>query len=175
MTSLGQAYLPLFKQSFSTYSNYFKERNRRLQHYLFPLYMLLLVSSNYLFEVLYGGRFGEAVLIFDLMILLIILRFINTNAIFISLDEEKTLFTITWQEVLVNIAVSLSLLPILGLAGIVAGTLIANLFEKIRSVWYLHKIRGITWQDYMPSGTYWFYSLLLLMIFVIKHILLTIF
>lgn len=175
MTSLGQAFLPLFKESFAKYKNFYRERNRRMQQYLFPFYILLMLSSQYVFEVLYGGRFSEAVLIFDLMILLICLRFINTNAIFISLDEEKALFTISWQEVMINIVFSLCLLPIWGLAGIVVGTLVANLFEKIRSVWYLRKIRGIYWQDYMPSGTYWFYSLLLLAIFVIKHILLTIF
>jgi hypothetical protein len=175
MTSLGQAYLPLFKENFSVYKHQYVERNRRLQHYLFPLYAALLIGSNFLFNVLYGGRFVEAVLIFDLMILLICLRFINTNAILVALGEEKALFSISWQEVIVNVVVSLCLLPAWGLAGIVVGTLVANLFEKIRSVLYLQKKKGLTWHDYMPSGTYWLYTLLLLTIFLLKHILLTIF
>jgi O-antigen/teichoic acid export membrane protein len=174
LTALGQASIPGFTTSLTITIVSFKKRTNRLMMILFPIYTIFLIVSNLLFKWFYGGQFSEAVILFDVMLLVIILRFINTNSLIISINKESALFWIAFKEIVINIAVSLILLPFMGLVGIVIGTLISFTYERIASVKLLQE-NNIAIGTYLPVKTFILFGGLIVSVFIAKQFLLTIF
>jgi O-antigen/teichoic acid export membrane protein len=174
LTALGQASIIGFSTDLAYTLESFKKRTRRLMSILFPAYISFLLGSNLIFKWFYGAQFTEAVLLFDVMLLVVILRFINTNSLIISIHKERALFWIALKENIINIVVSLVLIQVMGLIGIVIGTLLAFIYEKIASVKLLQE-NNIPIGTYVPLKTFTAFSALLVCTFIAKQFLLTIF
>jgi peptidoglycan biosynthesis protein MviN/MurJ (putative lipid II flippase) len=71
------------------------------------------------------------------------------------------------MEIILNIALTLFLIPYYGVVGVAVATVIINFIEKLVLVGYNYFELGIKPGEYTPIALYVFYSLVLITIFVL--------
>ena len=147
-----------------------KIRSGQLMHYLFSITILLLLSSDMLFNFLYGSRFQESVILFDCMLLVVIARSIFPQTIIIGLQRNEIMHKVGWLEFILNAILSVILMYWIGLLGIVMATVIAYTFEKLYLAIQLKKHYNLSWQQYSLPIPYILWSTGLIAIFVLKHL-----
>ncbi|MEM1319783.1 MAG: polysaccharide biosynthesis C-terminal domain-containing protein [Bacteroidota bacterium] len=142
-----------------------KEKSRRMYHWLFPVSILLMLSSDYLFPLIFNPDFAESATIFKVYLLALISRALLPYTLMMGLKQTRPILLISILEMLVNIGLSLWLVQVFGLPGIALATVIAYLFEKLAMIGWLKIKFGIAPSAYTDFGWYWGYGLLLLLSF----------
>lgn len=145
-----------------------KARSLRLFHLLFPLSILLMVLSPYLFPWFFNADFAKSVPVFQIYLFVIISRLVFSSTLMIGLKANTPLAWIGGFELLINIGLSLYLGQKMGLVGIALGTLIAFSFEKVVQCIYLSKKHGISPKEYIDFRWFFGYSALLLIAFLLS-------
>ncbi len=168
--ALSGAVIPLLSSSLESGLAQLKKRALSWMHILFPLCMALVLSSTYLFEWLYSERFTESVVLFDVMLLLVVSRLIFPQSILLAKGAYRLIFKVSIFEILLNIAVSICLLHYFGLIGIVMGTVIAFLFEKIIMIFIIRKRYQIPLNSYHSWQWHLLYTILLCTTLISKYI-----
>jgi O-antigen/teichoic acid export membrane protein len=157
-----------------------KSRSRRLMHLLFPLSIVLLIFSEPLYQFVFTKSFGPSSVIFDIYLLLVISRVIFPQTVLLSMGKTRTLLRATLLEWTVNLVLNLGFIVILisagllddyGLQAIAMVTVLAYLFEKL---YLAHKLKqqGIWVKTYTPVKEWMFYSILIVLVFVVKMVFL---
>ena len=108
-----------------------KYRSIRLMHLCFPIVAVFILFSPVLFEFFFGSEYRDSALIFNIYLLLTLTQIVFPQSIMISRGDTKLLWYISLAELAVNVLASLTLMKYFGIIGIVWGTLIAYVFEKI--------------------------------------------
>ena len=144
-----------------------RHRSRRLINLLFPVTILLLLGSNWIFIHMFNPSFRPAADVFMVYLLLIISRLVFPQTILIGLQKTKPVMIASILEVIFNIILTLILMPIYKLTGVVLATVIVFIFEKIGLMTYLYYKMGIKPQRYIPVKLYLFYCIILIGIFVL--------
>ena len=130
----------------------------RLMHLFFPITIILMLTSPFLFSWIFGPDFVTSSAIFNTYLLLMIARWIFPHALIIALREEKVLVQISVVELLMNISLSIVLVSIFGLVGVALATVFAFLGEKLMLIFFLYKKYQLRWGAYIPLRTWWLYS-----------------
>src|SRR5258706_3059940 len=91
-----------------------------------------------LFEYVFGIQYRSSALIFNIYLLLTLTQLIFPQSIMTARGDTKILWYVSLAELTVNVISSLLLMRTLGLIGIVWGTLIAYIFEKMVLLIILH-------------------------------------
>ena len=138
-----------------------KSKTLNLFHWLFPLSIVLMLTSSWWFPKVFNPDFLESASVFNVFLLVIISRLIFPQTILIALGKTKMVLYISILETIINIILSVILVQYFGLIGIAFGTVLAYLFEKIAIAIYLSFQHGISFSKYTPVGWFLFYSLLL--------------
>jgi O-antigen/teichoic acid export membrane protein len=159
----------MLSRDFATGVLALRKRNTTLMHLTFPVYFFVLIFSNTLFFYLYQDRFEASVILFDITILLVLVRWFNPQHLLIVLGEDKYLMQATIVEISLNILLSMYLFLQFGLIGIVSATLLAFLVEKGILALFLYKKRRVAVGVYHNWRIYTLYSVLLIIAFVIKY------
>lgn len=152
-------------------SNACKELKRgttKLMHYLFPLSIITLLFSKYLFPIIFNPTFGDSAIIFNIYILLIITRFGFSRAILIGFQKTKLIFYSSLIEIIINVALSLIFINVWGIVGVAYATVIAYIFEKSILIIVLKTKYKINLKSYLNIRIYLIYSLLLVIGFIIS-------
>lgn len=173
VNSLSHAMLPVFaRNSLASSLSKLKANSLQLMHFLFPLSIVILFLSHWLFELLFTSSFLFSAKIFNIYLLLIIVRIVFPETILIGKQITGVFLKVSFVEIVVNIACSLVFVKYYGLTGIVYATLIANLLERI-ILMRIVKVRfKIKLNDYVPLRWYSFYSLMVIISFIIVENLL---
>ncbi|MBX2875896.1 MAG: polysaccharide biosynthesis C-terminal domain-containing protein [Saprospiraceae bacterium] len=143
-----------------------KARSLRLFHLLFPLSILLMILSPFLFPWIFNADFEKSVPVFQVYLFVIISRLVFSSTILIGLKANRVLTWIGACELLINIALSFYLGQKFGLVGIALGTLVAFTFEKAAQCIYLSRKHGISPKEYLDFRWFFGYSALLLTAFL---------
>ncbi len=146
--------------------NRMKSGSRRLWNQLFPLGILLMAGSKYIFPIVFNEQFTTSYIYFNIYLLLIIPRLLFPQSVFISRGWTRLQLNISIAEFVINIGSSLLLMQWIGLPGIAFGTLIAYFFEKLTMAIILNR-RGIPLNRYTHVNSYLLYSLALVGVFLI--------
>lgn len=101
---------------------------------LMALAGVLMILSPILFSSVLGVDFYAAHVVFSTMLLVLPSRLIQTQALLLSEDLQRVIVPIGLAETAINVAVSLALLPLVGLLGIAIGTVVAYTFERVAYV-----------------------------------------
>lgn len=148
-----------------------KTNSRKMILRYFPLAGLLLMTSHFLFPIVFNDSFQKSFEVFDVYLLLIISRFVFPQSILIGLQKNKTMLFVSFAELLVNVLCSLVLVQYFGYIGVAFGTVIAYLFEKVLLV-YLLKIRlMVNPSNYLPFPSLLISTIIIILLFVIKKLL----
>ena len=108
-----------------------KSRSVRLMHMCYPIVAVFILFSPVLFEFFFGQEYRTSALIFNIYLLLTLTQTFFPQSIMTSRGDTKLLWYISLAELVVNVVSSLILMKYFGIIGIVWGTLIAYVFEKI--------------------------------------------
>lgn len=164
--ALGTALVPQIAENPESALPEIKSKSRKLFHLLFPVSIMLMLTSKWLFPLVFNTDFRESVLIFNIFLLVIISRLIFSRTILVGLQDNRVILLISLIELAANISLSWWLIRELGLAGVAWGTLLAISLEKVMITLYVYYRYRIGWQDYTDLRWLGGYSLLLVLAFV---------
>ena len=143
----------------------------RLMHLLFPLSILLLIASDWLFRTVFGPAFAGAAIIFDIYLLLAIPRLIFPQSLLRAHQMTRLMGLSAGIELFANVALSLLGMYLFGIAGIAAATVLAYLLEKTILVAYCKSRLGISFRSYTAAGWWAAYAAALSAAWALKYLL----
>lgn len=148
-----------------------KNGTRRLMHYIFPITLIILLTSKYLFPIVFNENFTNSVYIFNVYILIIITRFIFSRIILIGIHKTRIIFYSSIIELVVNVVLSIILINICGIVGVAIGTVVSYIIEKFYLVFYLKRKEKIKLSDYVDLKVYFLYTCALGICFLLSFII----
>ena len=136
-----------------------RKKSAQLMHIFFPLTIVLLLTSRYIYPFVFNESFVYSSLIFNIYLLLIIPRVLFPQTILTGLQHTKFLLLSSILEISLNVSLSIWLAGKIGLQGIALGTLIAYLFDKIFLILVNKFVYKIGLSQYLNTGAFCIYSI----------------
>jgi O-antigen/teichoic acid export membrane protein len=165
--SLSMAMLPRFAQkNIESPLAEFRSEVYRLHWMLFPISILLLLTSHWFFPLVFNPQFEGSAIIFNISLLLVISRVLFPQTLLIAKKMNKIQVWASFFEICMNVGFSLWLSTLIGIKGVAYGTLIAYLFEKIFLMIACKKLLNISPAKYLPLKIYIISTTLLVLTFV---------
>lgn len=143
-----------------------KSASLTLMHRLFPLCIILLIISQWVYPVVFNATFTDSFIYFNIYMLLLIPRLLFPHSILLGLNKQKSIMMASIVEFTLNIAISLILLHFIGLQGIAYGTVIAFVVNKTILLFTL-KQQGVAPSAYIPINQLTTYSVVLVITFIL--------
>ena len=143
-----------------------RRRSRTLFHLLFPISILLLLTSQWFFPIVFSPEFEGSIVVFNTYLLIIVSRLIFSRTILVGLKDNNMVLIISVIELTINIVLSILFIRTWGLGGIAMATVIAYMTEKLLISGYLFRKYGIRLGEYTDLKWYVGYSILLIAAFV---------
>lgn len=168
--AFSSAAIPKFATNIEEGLSLIKENSLKLLNTFFPITILLMFSSKYLFRYVFDFNFTASATIFNIYLLLIISRLLFPQTILNGLGKNRFLVVSALTETILNITLSLFLMQFYGTAGIAMATVIAHLADKLLLIVYCKFQLKIEPTQYIEVSQYIFYSGLLLIIFYLLSI-----
>ncbi|MBN1925542.1 MAG: oligosaccharide flippase family protein [Prolixibacteraceae bacterium] len=171
--SLGMAMLPRFAgKNIDSPLAELRSEVSRLTWFLFPVSVVLLLSSHWLYPLVFNPQFEASATIFNIYLLLVISRVLFPQTILISKKINRTIVRASLFEVIINAGFSIFLANKIGMVGVAYATFIAYLLEKIYLVIALKRKFGITPGKYLPLKVYFISSFFLIATFILVEFIL---
>ncbi len=142
-----------------------KHGSQRLMHRLFPVTIILIIFSRFLFGHVYSSAFVGSAAIFNVFMLLTISRLIFPQTVLTGLLKNKQMLLFGGIEWIINLVLDFVFLYWFGLIGIAYATVIAYYVERAIQVNYLSKI-GYAPASYIPVKVWGVYSLVVVGVYV---------
>jgi len=149
-----------------------REKSLKMMNYLFPLSMVLVLISHWLYPIIYNENFAGSASVFNIYLLLIISRLVFPQTIVIGLRKTRVMFFFSFVEVIVNVGVSLLLICSYGILGVAFGTIVAHFVEKALLIMYCTIKLKIPIGRYIPIFPLLAYSVILIVFFIAAESLL---
>ncbi len=147
--------------------NKLKKKSKELMHILFPISIALLVSSNYIFPLIFNSSFTKSSGVFNIFLFLVISRLIFPQTILLGLRRNKIILFAAFTELIINVVLSFVLIKYYGINGIALATVIAYFYEKTFLTIYNYKILKINPKSYIAFKPLIIYSVIMIVIFFI--------
>ena len=157
------------KDKLSGTLNSLKNRSAGLMHLLFPVSILFLMLSHWLYPRIFNPDFAESAVIFNIYLLLIISRLVFPHTILIGLKKTHIIMYASFAELIVNVALSIIFINYWGIEGIAFATVIAYAVQKVIWMVYNKSVLGISPKDYIPVNVLAVYSLITLTVFYFTY------
>jgi O-antigen/teichoic acid export membrane protein len=142
-----------------------KIESAKLMNLLFPLSIVLLLTSYWIYPLIFRQEFIESAKIFNVYILLLISRMIFPQSVVLALQKTNVIFKVALIEIIVNVTVSYLLMLKFGLIGVAYGTVVAFLIDKLLLSVYLGRL-GIKFSHYVPLKLWAWYSVSLAIVYL---------
>lgn len=164
-SALSAAMIPALATNLEEGLAQLKVRSLRLFHLLFPLSILLMLTSKYFFPIVFTEAFAESALVFNAFLLITVSRVLFPRSVLMALHSNQIALLSSVVELIFIVALSLILAPWFGLTGIALGTTLGASLEKIILCIYLDRQFGIGVSQYTDMKWWAGYSVLLLAAF----------
>ncbi len=164
--AFGTAMLPEVANNLEASLRAIRKKSLKLFHLLFPLSILMVLTSEWLFPLVFNEDFHASALIFNIFLLVTASRLVFSRTILVGLNANRMIFYFSVLELAFNIVLSFALVSFLGLAGIAVGTVAAYALEKVLLCWYLYRKFGIGIGRYTDMRWYLLYSSLMVLAFL---------
>jgi len=125
-------------------------------------------AAPVLFPIVFNPDFKDSALIFNIYLLLLISRVLFPQTILIGLKKTGFILWVSVIELVINVALSLILVQIMGLIGVAVATVIAFACEKIMMISYNYFQLKIPLSSYLNVRMYVLYSGLLVGSFLLS-------
>ena len=168
--AFSSAMLPEVGKSLFPALKAIKLKSLKLFHLLFPISILLLLSSKYWFTWVFSAAFEESIIVFDTYLLIISSRLLFSRTILMGLKDNQMVLYISILEFLINIGLSFLFIGWWGLPGVAMATVLAYLIEKFLICFYLYKKHQIPLKRYAAIGWWSAYSGVLFFLYFIQNV-----
>lgn len=140
----------------------------RLMHLLFPLTLVLIMTSHYLYPIVFRPEFSISADVFNVYLLLVISRMLFPQSIIIAANRTGIIFKTSLIEIFTNVTASYLLMLKYGIMGVAYGTVIAFLTEKLVLLLFCHRVLKISPQRFLALKTWTMYTVLLIIVYFIS-------
>ncbi len=168
-TGLGMAMLPELAKSPELALSEIKVRSLRLFHGLFPVALIIMLSSEWLFPFVFREAFQGSVPVFRWYLLILVTRMIFSRTILIGLEANKAVWWISVAEVIIFGVLGYAFGAVWGLVGIAAATLVTYSLEKVLLCWLLYRKFGIGVSAYTDMRWFAIYACLMVGAWLVGH------
>lgn len=147
-----------------------KQGSKDLMHRLFPITIILIIFSRFLFSHVYSPAYIGSSVIFNTFMLLTISRLIFPQTVLSGMLKNKQMLLFGAYEWIINLILDFLFLYWFGLIGIAYATVISYYVERAIQVNYLNRI-GYAPKSYIPVKVWGLYSLAVIGVYVIGVIM----
>lgn len=142
-----------------------KNETNRLSKWLYPLSIILMIISPYLFPLVYNANFAKSAEVFNVYLLIISSRILLPQVVLIAHKKNYFLVLSAIIETILNVTLSLIFVGEYGLVGIAFATVIAYMVNKIILVFFNWRILNIQPFEYIDFRKWLIYNSLLFLAF----------
>lgn len=169
--AMSNALVPEFsaKEKFTEILALLRVKTARLMHLLFPVAIVFIVFSDWLYPRIFNENFRGSAVIFNIYLLLVISRLIFPHTILIGLKKTKIVLYASVIELGVNIILSIIFIHFWGIEGVAFATFIAYGVQKVIWLIYNKTVLGINPGRYIPISVWLIYSFITLAAFYIVY------
>lgn len=169
--ALSNAMIPEFsvKENMPSALQSLRKQSAQLMHLLFPMTLVFLILSPWLYPLVFSAEFSESAVIFNIYLLLVTSRLLFPQALLIGLKKTRIILYSSVAELFINVSLSLLFMRYWGIQGVALATVIAYASQKI--IWLIYNKRnlGIPLIDYVPIKLYLFYATAVLLVFGVTY------
>ena len=171
--SLSMAMLPqLSKKNIESPLAEFRSEIYRLNWLLFPVSILLLLTSHWFYPLVFSPQFAPSATIFNIYLLLLISRLLFPQTILIARKMNRVIVSASFYEIIINVGLSILLAKTMGMMGVAYATIVAYLFEKVYLIIACKKKLNISLSKYLPLQLYITMSSILVLVFIFAEFIL---
>ncbi|MEK7253396.1 MAG: hypothetical protein AAB316_01520 [Bacteroidota bacterium] len=145
-----------------------KDTTRRLSHWLYPISMVSMLASPFLFPILFNPDFKDSARIYNIFTLLLTSRILLPQVVLMSKRKNYVQNLSVAIEVVVIIFLSWWLGKNFGLEGIAFATVIGFMVEKLVLVGYAWRVLKIPVSAYLDGRIYLIYNVLLVATYLVS-------
>ncbi|RMF04394.1 MAG: hypothetical protein D6772_00645, partial [Bacteroidetes bacterium] len=150
--ALAHALIPLIARDRASGLLELRRETVQLGNWLFPLSIVLLLTSQWWFVQVFDPKFADSVPLFVTFLLTTPLHFIFARSLLTALADTRLVPFFAAVGVLVHLALGSYLGTRLGMLGIAAAGVLSFGLEKLALVYYLWRRHGLPWSSYTPLG-----------------------
>ncbi len=149
--------LPRLTEDTSAGLDLLKASSRRLFHWIFGGAILLMMTSPWWWTLVFTELFSESLPLFQAYLFVVVSRLLFPVPVLTAMGHTRLLMVFGFLELVINVVLSILLVPYFGLLGIIWATVIAYLVDKLCLMAYLKYRTGIPsvrYTDYRWFGAY---------------------
>jgi len=143
-----------------------KKSSVRLMNQLFPIAILLSLSSSFLFKIAFNDSLAEAYQIFNILLLILLSRLLFPQSILLAIKKNRPMLTASFLEFTLGISLSIVLIQTHGIIGVAWAMVAAHIIDKVVLCYYAHK-EGFALNSYFPWKIYLVYSIPLVILVIL--------
>lgn len=159
--ALSSVLIPVGVNNINDAASRIKKETRKLMHLFFPLILLLLFISPWLFSLFYSTEYRSSAFIFNIYLLIFASRIIMVEVFMYAKHQNNMLMWFSGLELVINLFASLLLMQWFGMQGIAWGTVVAFAISKILFIIFVYRKFQLSIAAYLDVKTYMLYSLTL--------------
>lgn len=142
-SAFGAAMLPEIAKNLPQALDELRRKSLRLFHWLFPATIIIMLSSEFIFPIIFRDAFSESVPIFNIFLLISATRIVFSRTVLVGLEANRVVLWVSAVELAVFVVLGFALGSSFGLIGIAVATLAVFTLEKILLCGLLYKRFGV--------------------------------
>ncbi|MBX2926679.1 MAG: hypothetical protein KF852_02485 [Saprospiraceae bacterium] len=142
-SAFGAAMLPEIAKNLPQALQEIRRKSLLLFHWLFPATIIIMLSSKFIFPIVFRDAFSESVPIFNIFLLISATRMVFSRTVLVGLEANKVVLWVSAVELTAFVVLGFALGSSFGLIGIAAATLAVFTLEKILLCGLLYKRFGV--------------------------------
>ncbi len=169
-SSLSSSFIPRLNQSnlIPELSN-LKNESLKLMNLLFPITILLVYLSSWIYPLIFRAEFIASAPIFNTYLLLLVSRVLFPQTLVLAAGKTKVILQLAIFELIINFTCSYFLMMEYGIIGIAIGTLIAFYAEKLFLILYVKRNFKVNLTEYVEVNRWLVYSLVLFLVYFLTN------
>ena len=145
-----------------------KESTRKLSRWLYPVSIVSILVSPFIFPIVFNTDFKESAYIFNIFTLLLMSRILLPQVVAMGHQRNYILTVAALVEMGMIVALSSWWGSQFGLRGVAYATAVAFMVDRLILIFYNWKILNIPPKKYIHLNSYLLYNLLLITVFFIS-------
>lgn len=162
VVSLSSAMIPLAVKHLDSTLKEIKSRTRKLMHVLFPLSIVFILISPFIYTYVYSRDYIASAQLFNIYLLILTTRILLPQVVMYARQRNGALLVMTFIELIINVSLSIWWAQSFGLAGIAYATVVANICHTLMMIVYNKVSLQVSPTSYIPFKIYSIYVILII-------------
>ncbi len=165
---IGTATLPILVSNMSDGLEQLKRELSHVMRWLFPLSIVLMLTSPYIFTWVYSVDYIMSARVFNIYLLVLVSRVLMPQVVLLGMHKNYLLLLFSIFELVLNLGLSIVFLKFFGLIGIPIASLVVYILIKISMILFIKQKYGISLSSYIHFKSYIIYTILISLSYLIS-------